>query len=90
MKFKRGFLGAHVLNNDTELLDELHLLARHNVHIKKVLDCYKNELDYSNTQILENLSEILMTITKALLDRNNTLERELINISLKSTRIELF
>jgi hypothetical protein len=75
--FKNHYLVTFSEDKNKDILEELYILAKHDVNIKRVLDYYKLEIRYTYPELVENLSEILMTITKSLLDQNKSLKQTL-------------
>lgn len=80
MEFSREYM-SYFSNDQNEknkdILDELFIISKHDIIVKRVLEFYQHELQYSYPQLLENLNEILLSITKGLLDKSNSLERSL-------------
>jgi predicted RNase H-like HicB family nuclease len=65
------------VNKEADYLDKLFNLSKNNVIIKNVLSYYRHELGYTYPMLLENLNEILMTLTDSLLNHNEYLEETL-------------
>lgn len=79
MEFKNEYLYRYSddSNKSNDILDELFMLAKYDATIQTVLEYYKYDMQYSYPQLLTNLNEILMSVTKSLLDKSNSLERSL-------------
>ena len=71
---------------DKEILDELFVLSKHNIIVKNVLDYYRHGLKYPYPQMITNLNEILITITKSLVSQNKDLNDSLKAVMQQSDR----